>query len=177
MIKKINWEKNPPDRYSQRKLTGYIFKENDIEIGFFQIKGFLNREVTGKLFNCEIEFKDRYVENRKWFSPSTYTALSDTETKEYVAKITGSTSIKYWKNPIYKREIVTKEDNYYIFQISNNNAAIVFEENSKTNLLNCFNPKSEKGELIFTDAINEAVLLATFYILHQFMELKESTSG
>ncbi len=135
----------------------------------------LNREVTGKLLDDEIEFKDKYSPDSKWYSPKIYTALFDNKTKKYLAKITGSLAISYLKQPIYKREILTIEEKSYTFQILRNKAITVFEESTETNIINCDNPTSEKGEIIYQEGINQAVLLAVFYILHQFMELHESS--
>lgn len=174
-IRKINWEKRLPDNSSQRRFVGYNFKENNVEIGFLQIKGLLNREVKGKLFDNEIEYKDRYSPESKWYSPKIHTVLFDNKTKQYLAKITGSLSINYLKQTIYKREIVTSEGEKYTFQIQKNQGITLIEENTETNIINCDNPTCQKGEIIYQEGINLTVLLAVFYILHQFMELSESS--
>ena len=176
MIRKISWEKKPLDRYSQRRKIEYVFKENSIEVGSFQIKGLLNREVTGQILNLELLLKDKYLPNSKWYSPKIGTMLYDNKTKECVAKITGSLSIKYWNDKIYTREI-SNENKEFVLQITRNHSITVFDKETQKPILNCNNPKSEQGEFSFLAEINEVILLAVFYILHQFMELNESTTG
>ena len=176
MIRTVNWEKKTPQRYTQRRLVEYILKENNIEIGYFQIKGLLNQEILGELFTKKIELKNKIQSNSKWFFPSTYTLLLDCVTKDYLAKITGSTAISYLKKIIYKREITTKEEKKYVFQMSIKEGVNVFEDTTSLSIIHCNNPKSQNGAFTFIDGTDETILLATFYILHQFMELNESTS-
>ncbi len=173
--KKINWEKRLPDNSTQRRLVEYSLKEINKEIGFLQIKGLLNQEVKGKLFDSEIEYKNRYSPDSKWYSPKLYTVLFDKTTKQYLAKITGSLAINYLKQTIYKREIITSEEKKYTFQIQINQGITLIEDNTDTNIINCDNPTSEKGEIIYQKETNKIVLLAVIYILHQFMELRESS--
>lgn len=175
MTEKINWEKKLPDNSYQRRFLGYSFKKNNTEIGYLDIKGLLNREVIGKMLDCEIEFIDKYSPDSKWYSPKIYTALFDSKTKKYLAKITGSLTIRYFKQPIYRRDILTIEGKNYTFYILRNKSITVFEESAETSIINCDNPRSEKGEIIYQEGINQAVLLAVFYVLHQFMELYESS--
>ena len=52
----------------------------------------------------------------------------------------------------------------------------VFEDTTSLSIIHCNNPKSQNGAFTFIDGTDETILLATFYILHQFMELNESTS-
>lgn len=175
MTEKISWEKKLPDRSFQRRFAGYTFKKNNAEIGYFHEIGFLNLKVIGKLLDNEIEFISRFSPDSKWYSTKIYTILYDNKTKTKLAKITGSLSIKYFKQPIYERKILTIEEKSYTLQIFRNNVMNVFEDGNGNIVINCKKPRLEKGELNHQEGISQTVLLAVFYILHDFMELYESS--
>lgn len=166
----------PPDRYTQRRITEYLFKENGAVIGNFQIKGLLNRTITGQLFNGTLEFKDQYLSDSKWFAPKFGTLIYDKKTQAFYGTISGSLAIKNWKQLIYTREI-SIENKAYTFQITRNHDVAVFDKLLTEPVWSCSNPESEQGEFSFSANLNEVVLLATFYVLHQFMELSESAAG
>jgi hypothetical protein len=173
MKRKISWIKGDLERYASEKSFKYVFYEDNIEIGFFQVKGIIGQRRFGKLNEKEITFGWVNIPKNGYFSTYTsYPAILDTKTKEYIAKIEEKTIIGRWLKITEKRVITTKDNKEYIIEITTSNNITVAKDNDE--LLSCQYKNSSEGEIIITSILDDAIILGIFYIIHNFMELKES---
>jgi hypothetical protein len=172
----ISWKKEPKNRYFQRKFVKYNFYDNENELGFFQMRGVLNLETQGKFSDQNIIFKYKSSPNSKWYSYKRDVSLYENNTNKRLAVIIDE---KYTHAP-FQILIKTADNNIYTFEINNHKISfwkselIATLKKEEKNLIQCKYEKSEFGELTIENETPAVLVLATFHILHQFMELFES---
>lgn len=180
----IYWQEKELNRFYQRRFTKYIFKENGNEIGYLQIKGTLNLEIHGKFMDTEIEFqyineepKSEYI-----FSPYLGVSLFDCENKECVAQIKGSLDINTFKKVMFEHSFLISGDYEYICEVEKVKLSfferqLVYnvkkKEDSKV-LIRCVYDNNRNGRIECREVTNPILFLASFYVLHLFIENYES---
>lgn len=171
----MEWQKCPPDRHSDRRLTKYVFKENDTEVGFFQIKGTLNRQITGSLFEASFQFKDEVLPGSKWYNKVLDTAITRSDSTVPAGRITGRRIFWIFEKPVHQF-IITVREKDYLYEVKKNQISVC-SRGSGNPVLTCSSPKTAKGEILYLPQIDAGVFLASFYIIHQYMDNKESSIG
>lgn len=184
MHRTIYWQEKELNRFYERRFTKYIFKENDNEIGFFQIRGTLNLEIYGKFRNHEIEFK--YINddpNSEYiFSPYLGISVLDCKSKECVAQIKGSLAIDTFKKVIFENLLSINGDSEYICKIEKKKLSfferqLVYNVKKKEDsevLIRCVFDNNTNGKFECSEETDSILFLASFYVLHLFIENYES---